>query len=183
MSEVDFFQKTEIEGCYLYKNGLFNDHRGSFTKVFSSEIFKTIGMNISVAEVFFSNSHKNVIRGMHFQAPPHDQVKIVSCLSGHVLDVVLDLRRDSSTFGKAIGIELSDQLEKTVIIPKGCAHGFFSYKDNSIVSYIVETNHEKKADQGVHWNSFGFTWPTSNPTVSDRDLKMVPFSDFKTPFF
>lgn len=179
---TDLFQTTEIDGCFLYKNNLFKDHRGSFTKVFSAETFKSIGMDISVAEVFFSNSHKNVIRGMHFQAPPHDQVKIVSCLTGHVLDVVLDLRPRSTTFGKAIGFELTPFNESTIIIPKGCAHGFYSFEDNSIISYIVETNHDKAADQGVHWNSFGFKWPSADPLISSRDLQMPSFNEFKTPF-
>lgn len=178
----DLFQKTDIEGCYIFKSGLFTDQRGSFSKVFAANAFKSIGMNIPVAEVFFSNSHKNVIRGMHFQAPPHDQAKIVCCLSGRILDVVLDLRQSSKTYGKAIGIELTASNEKTVVIPKGCAHGFYSYEDNSIVSYIVETNHNKVADQGVHWDSFGFHWPVTEPIISGRDLQLPDFKDFATPF-
>jgi dTDP-4-dehydrorhamnose 3,5-epimerase len=179
---TDLFKKTEIEGCYIFKNGIFRDQRGSFSKVFSSESFKSIGMDISIAEVFFSNSLKGVVRGMHFQAPPHEQAKIVSCLSGRVLDVVLDIRKTSSTYGKAIGIELTADNEKTVVIPKGCAHGFYSYEDNSIISYMVETNHNKVADQGILWNSFKFDWPTSNPIISERDRQFLKFQDFKTPF-
>lgn len=180
MSEL--FQKTAIESCYIFKSSLFKDLRGSFTKVFSTAAFQEIGMNIPVAEVFVSNSHQNVLRGMHFQVPPQDQVKIVSCLSGRILDVVLDLRKKSATYGQAFGFELSPAQESTLIIPRGCAHGFYSFEDNSIVSYVVETNHDKAADQGVLWSSFDFEWPAKNPIVSVRDAQLPSLKDFANPF-
>lgn len=180
MSEL--FKKTEIEGCYTFKSSLFQDQRGSFSKIFSTQAFKSLGLDIPVAEVFFSNSKKNVVRGMHFQAPPHDQAKIVSCVFGRVLDVILDLRPDSPTFGKSTGIELTPANETTVFIAKGCAHGFYSYEDDSILCYVVETNHDKQADQGVLWNSFEFKWPTEKVILSERDLQLPSFQNFKNPF-
>jgi len=178
----ELFQSTDIQGCHIYKSSLFKDERGTFTKIFSDEIFKSIGMNIPVSEVFFSTSHENVLRGMHFQAPPHDQVKIVSCLSGRILDVILDLRKSSKTFGKTLSFELNFASEMTLIIPRGCAHGFYAYEDNSIVSYLVETNHNKTADQGIHWDSFGFNWPSGDPIVSSRDQQLPTLRDFVNPF-
>ncbi len=179
---MDLFEDTDIKDCYIFKSHLFKDNRGSFSKIFSTKIFKELGYDIPVAEVFFSNSFKNVIRGMHFQAPPHDQVKVVSCLNGRILDVVLDLRSSSPSYGKSIGIELTATNETTLIIPKGCAHGFYTYEDNSIVGYVVETAHNKQADQGILWNSFGFKWPSENPILSSRDSEFLSFSSSKNLF-
>lgn len=185
-SSAELFTKTEIEGCYTFRNRIFKDQRGSFTKVYAEEVFASVGLEMPVAEVFVSNSHRGVLRGMHFQTPPYDLTKIVSCLCGRILDVVLDLRRNSSTYGKAIGIELSAANEITVIVPVGCAHGFYSYEDNSLVSYVVSQGHNQSADQGLLWNSFGFKWPAeigpSMPIMSDRDLQFPTFADFKSPF-
>ncbi len=178
----EMFQKTEIEGCFVFKSSLFKDKRGSFSKIYSSEIFMSLGLEIPVAEVFFSNSHKNVIRGMHFQSPPHDHAKIVSCVAGRVLDVVLDLRKSSSSYGKAMGTELTALNEMTLFIPKGCAHGFYSYEDNSIICYIVETNHHKDSDKGILWNSFGFQWPQEQVILSERDLEFPTLKNFVNPF-
>lgn len=178
----DLFKKTEIEGCFTFQSRLFKDHRGSFSKIYSQEIYKKMGLDIPVAEVFFSNSNKNVIRGMHFQEPPHDQAKIVSCLSGKILDVVLDLRKSSPSYGRSVGIELSGENGTTVFIPRGCAHGFYAYEDNSVVCYVVETNHNKDADLGVLWDSFGFEWPSRDAILSDRDLQLPAFRSFVNPF-
>ncbi|MGZ3748710.1 MAG: dTDP-4-dehydrorhamnose 3,5-epimerase family protein [Pseudobdellovibrionaceae bacterium] len=176
------FKKTDIEGCFIFKSSLFQDQRGSFTKIYSSDIFKSLGLQMPVAEVFFSNSHKNVVRGMHFQTPPHDHAKIVSCISGRVLDVVLDLRKSSPSYGKSIGTEMTASNETTVYIPKGCAHGFYSYEDNSILCYMVETTHAKDFDKGILWDSFEFEWPSEQVILSPRDLQFPKFQDFVNPF-
>lgn len=178
----DLFKETEIPGCYTFHSGLFKDQRGSFAKIYSQKIFKEMGLDFPIAEVFFSNSNRDVLRGMHFQAPPHDQAKIVNCISGRILDVVLDLRKNSSKYGKAIGLELSGENETTVYIPRGCAHGFYSYEDNSIMCYAVETNHNTVADQGVLWNSFGFQWPSSEVILSARDARFPTLAELSNPF-
>lgn len=178
----ELFEETQIEGCLIFKNRIFEDQRGFFSKVFSEEIFESVGKAMPVAEVYYSNSHKNVLRGMHFQTPPYEHTKVVSCLAGRILDVVLDLRKESKSFGQAISFELTPQNERTVVIPKGCAHGFYSFEDNSLVAYLVETVHNKAADQGVRWDSFGFHWPCKNPIISERDSFFKSFTDFLTPF-
>jgi dTDP-4-dehydrorhamnose 3,5-epimerase len=179
---AELFQPTGIEGCFTFKSGLFQDERGSFSKLYSQRMFQALKLDIPIAEVFFSNSHKGVLRGMHFQTPPHDQVKVVSCLQGRILDVILDLRKSSATFGKSIGLELTAKSETTVVIPRGCAHGFYAYEDNSLVCYMVETNHDKAADQGVAWDSFGFAWPEGEKVLSLRDRQFPGFSNFVNPF-
>lgn len=180
MSEL--FKETAIPGCYTFHSRLFKDQRGSFAKMYSETIFKQMGLNVPIAEVFFSSSNKNVVRGMHFQVPPHDQAKIVNCVLGRILDVVLDLRKSSPSYGKAIGIELTGENETTVCIPRGCAHGFYSYEDNSVVCYAVETSHNKEADQGVLWNSFGFQWPSKDVIMSVRDEQLPKLAEFNNPF-
>jgi len=176
------FKETAIQGCYTFHSRLFKDQRGSFAKIYSQNIFKQMGLDVPIAEVFFSSSNKNVIRGMHFQVPPHDQAKIVNCISGRILDVILDLRKSSSTYGKSIGLELTGENETTVYIPRGCAHGFYSYEDNSIMCYAVETNHNKDADQGILWNSFSFQWPSQNVILSGRDEQFPTLAEFNNPF-
>lgn len=180
MSEL--FKETAIPGCYTFHSRLFKDQRGSFAKIYSEDIFKKMGLNVPIAEVFFSSSNKNVVRGMHFQVPPHDQAKVVNCISGRILDVVLDLRKSSKAYGKAIGIELSGTNETTLYIPRGCAHGFYSYEDNSVMCYAVETNHNKDADQGILWNSFGFQWPSQDVILSGRDGQFPTLAEFNNPF-
>jgi dTDP-4-dehydrorhamnose 3,5-epimerase len=178
----ELFQTTDIAGCFVFKNKIFTDQRGTFTKVFAVEAYRQAGINMSVAEIFFSRSKKDVVRGMHFQTPPYDHGKIVTCLTGRILDVVLDLRKDSGSFGKFLSFDLSAETEGSVIIPRGCAHGFYSYQDNTLVSYAVETGHQASADQGVLWNSFGFRWPTDDVIISDRDKSFPKLSEFKSPF-
>jgi dTDP-4-dehydrorhamnose 3,5-epimerase len=179
---VESLEKTSIDGCFVFKSSCHQDHRGSFFKMYSRDLLKNLGFEIPIAEVFFSESNKNVIRGMHFQTPPHAHIKLVTCLSGRVLDVVLDLRISSPTFKKAISFELSPQSEQVLIIPRGCAHGFYSYENKTILCYAVETGHSKTHDQGVHWNSFGFPWPSSNPLVSERDSQFLTLTEYRSPF-
>lgn len=179
---AELFQPTVIQGCYTFKSSVFRDERGSFSKLYSEQIFKSLGLDIPIAEVFFSNSRKGVLRGMHFQTPPHQQVKVVSCLQGRILDVVLDLRKSSPSYGKSMGLELTAENETTLVIPRGCAHGFYTYEDNSLVCYMVETNHDKASDQGVAWDSFGFAWPEGEKIISIRDRQFATFSNFTNPF-
>lgn len=180
MSEL--FNPTDIPGCFLFQSRVSKDQRGSFSKIYSQQIFREMGLDIPVSEVFYSVSNKGVVRGMHFQVPPFDQGKIVSCLAGTVLDVVLDLRKKSPTFGKSIGMELSGENETTIFVPKGCAHGFYAFEDRTIVSYVVETHHHKDADRGILWNSFGYEWPSDKVILSERDQQFPPLQDFISPF-
>ena len=119
---------------------------------------------------------------MHFQVPPAHHAKIVTCLSGVVLDVILDLRKSSPTFGLVESLELSESNRHFLFIPSGFAHGFLSLTEDSVVHYLTGAEHSPKHDKGIRWNSFGFKWPVSNPVVSDRDSELPLFSDFESPF-
>ena len=119
---------------------------------------------------------------MHFQVPPHDHQKIIYCIRGRVLDVLLDLRKSSPTFGQAVGIELSQQNKHLLFVPKGFAHGFLSLENDSCLVYKTDAVHAPQHDQGIRWDSFGFDWPNVNPLVSGRDLIHTVFADFSSPF-
>lgn len=174
-------RQGDIRDVIFIETNSFCDNRGIFVKTYHQEMFFEMGIRTSFKEEYFSISKKNVIRGMHFQIPPYDQGKIVYCVRGRVLDVVLDLRKDSLTFGKYVTIELSVG-SGIVYIPRGFAHGFLSLEDDSTLCYKVETVYNKDNDSGVLWNSFGFTWPVTSPILSSRDESFVPFNEFITPF-
>ncbi|OYU44405.1 MAG: dTDP-4-dehydrorhamnose 3,5-epimerase, partial [Burkholderiales bacterium PBB4] len=140
------------------------------------------GISMTVREEFFSTSAKGVLRGMHFQVPPHAHQKIIYCLSGRVLDVLLDLRMDSLTYGHSVGIELSAINHHVVYLPAGIAHGFLSQEDNSCLVYKTDAVHAPESDFGLRWDSFGFDWPIEKGIISGRDLNHPLFANFSSPF-
>lgn len=119
---------------------------------------------------------------MHFQMPPHDHAKIVYVTNGSIIDVILDIRNGSPTFGKYFECELSATNGLIIYIPIGCAHGFLSLEDASCVIYSHSTTYMPDSDSGIHYDSFGFNWGINKPIISDRDHKLVAFEDFESPF-
>ncbi|WP_273694895.1 dTDP-4-dehydrorhamnose 3,5-epimerase [Buttiauxella sp. S19-1] len=174
--------ELQIPGCFLIESPKFGDARGSFVKTYHEAIFSELGIDMKIAEEFYSFSKKDVIRGMHFQLPPSDHDKLVYCANGSVLDVFLDIRKDSKTFGQYLAIELSAMNARSLFLPSGIAHGFLSLEDNSLMVYKTSTVHNPIKDAGISWDSFGFEWPVESPIISDRDLKHTSFVNFNTPF-
>jgi len=174
--------ETFMKGLRVLEPNLLEDSRGVFFKTLHKEEFTKLNLPLDWSEEYFSLSHKNVIRGMHFQVPPEAHCKIVSCLKGSVLDVVIDLRKNSETFGKTFATELNDMNRKVLIIPKGCAHGFLSLQDNSLMFYKVSSIYSPECDMGIRWNSIDFEWPTNKPIVSIRDEQHLDFKEFNSPF-
>jgi len=174
--------ETSIKGLLILEPRVFQDQRGKFIKTFNDSFFKEHHLDISIKETYFSLSNKDIIRGMHFQTPPYEHVKIVYVPYGKILDVVLDIRKDSSTYGKYYSIKLSDENTKVLIIPKGLAHGFKSLQDNTNVTYMQTTVYAPENDAGIRYDSFGFDWELSNSELSERDLSFEPFTNFETPF-
>lgn len=172
------FIKTELDGVYIIENKVFEDSRGKFLKIFNKELFLENGIDIEFKESYYSVSKLNVIRGMHFQLPPEDHEKLVYVAKGKVLDVILDLRKNSQSFGKYITIELDDKNGKFIFIPKGLAHGFKSLEDDTIMVYSVATEYSPKYDSGILWNSFGFNWNLNNPIISERDKALEKLEEF-----
>ena len=176
------FEKTNIEDLYLLKNFFHEDNRGSFLKTYNYDYYLKHGINFSPKEFYFSLNKKDVIRGMHYQSPPHDHIKLVTVINGSILDVVLDLRKKSDTYGQYFSTILNSESRKSIIIPRGCAHGFLSLEENSKVLYLQDSTYCKENDLGVLYNSFGFSWGIKYPKISDRDLSFVKFKDFNSPF-
>lgn len=174
--------ETNLQGVYILEPEVFQDERGLLVKPFNKKVFKEKGLTSNFEENYYSISNKNVIRGMHFQTQEHAHAKLVYATQGTILDVVLDLRKDSPTYGKYFSIELSEKNRRAVYLPKGCAHGFLSLKDNSCVVYMQEKERSTENEDGIHFNSFGMDWKVANPIVSKRDQELQNLNEFDSPF-
>lgn len=176
------FKPLPLTGAFIITLPSFEDNRGNFTKAFQHSFFQSEGIDFSLKESYFSNSKKDVIRGMHFQTPPHHHSKIVYCPYGNILDVIIDLRKESSTYGQYAATELSAENHLAYYIPEGFAHGFKALTENAMTYYLVSSEHNKEHDTGIHYDSFGFDWQCPHPVISDRDLSFPTLSEFNSPF-
>jgi dTDP-4-dehydrorhamnose 3,5-epimerase len=176
------FLEQLLPGCYLMSPQWSTDSRGEFIKTFQNSEYRSLGINFDIREEFYSISQENVIRGMHFQMPPHDHEKMVYCTSGSVLDVLLDLRTDG--YGKVACAKISKLNRHIVYIPRGVAHGFLSLEDNTVMIYKTSSEHVPTHDCGIRWDSFGFDWKLNAPPIlSKRDEEgLANFDTFITPF-
>jgi dTDP-4-dehydrorhamnose 3,5-epimerase len=173
---------TKIPGCYRLELFSFQDERGRFLKIYHEPTYKELQIETDWREEFYSFSKKGVLRGMHFQVPPYEHNKLVCCLHGKVLDVVLDLRKGSPTFGEVEFFNLEENDSQAIYIPKGLAHGFLALSDNALVQYKVSSIHQHDSDSGIFWESIPFAWPIGDAIISDRDAAHPLFSDFDSPF-
>jgi dTDP-4-dehydrorhamnose 3,5-epimerase len=177
------FSPTNIPGCFHISPNVSTDNRGNFVKTFHRELFEQQGLETDWREEYYSTSCKGVLRGLHFQLPPHDHAKLVYCTSGEVLDVVLDLRTGSPSYGNHAMFQLNSVDAHMIYIPKGCAHGFYTVSEQATMMYKVSTEYAPDQDAGLLWNSVGISWPDDNPIMSGRDKAFLEFSDFLSPFF
>ncbi len=174
--------ETPIAGCFEIDYVSSTDKRGRFVKTFADGAYREFGLRADWKEEYYSVSARNVMRGMHFQTPPMQYAKLVYCVSGAVLDVVLDLRKASATYGKAASFELSARKANIIYMSEGLAHGFMSLSDESIMQYKVTAVHSPVNDRGILWNSFGFDWPLAQPIISERDQLHPSLDSFESPF-
>jgi dTDP-4-dehydrorhamnose 3,5-epimerase len=175
-------KKTKIPGCFQIEPRIHHDERGAFIKIFHKDIFLKYGLDINFAEEYYSVSYKGVLRGMHFQTPPMDHIKVVHCVSGEVLDAVIDLRKGSPMYGRFEMFNLNSKEGNMIYIPAGLAHGFYVVSDIAILMYKVTTVYSPKNDSGIRWNTLGIPWPNDNPIMSQRDSALVEFCNFVSPF-
>ena len=177
------FLKTEIKDLYIIEPTPFIDNRGKFFRVFCKNELKEINHSKEIVNINLSQTKKKgAIRGMHFQYPPKAEIKIVSCISGSVQDVAIDLRKNSITFLKWYSVVLSAKNMKTFYIPEGFAHGFQTLEDNSEVLYFVTEFYYPKLEGGVVYNDpkINIKWPLEITEISDKD-RQIKFldSDYK----
>ena len=169
----------EIADVLLFEPTAFEDERGFFMETYNEVRYHAAGITERFVQDNVSLSHKGVLRGLHYQAPPHAQGKLVSVLRGRVFDVAVDIRSGSLTFGKHVAVELSQANKKQLWIPPGFAHGFLALEDDTILSYKCTNTYEPPCDRGIAWNDpdLAIPWPITNPIVSEKDQKHPLLSD------
>ncbi len=165
-------KETAIPGCYELTPRILSDERGVFVKTFHEGIFKEHGLTTDWREEYYSVSRRGVLRGLHFQLPPHDHDKLVYCTAGVVLDAVADLRKGSPAYGGHVMLELSAEKGNMLYIPRGLAHGFYVKSEAATMMYKVSSVYAPEHDAGILWNSAGIPWPDENPILSDRDRQL-----------
>lgn len=176
--------KTELEGAFLIKHDVFGDSRGFFMETHNQQKFLEFG----IADVFvqdnLSRSKRGVVRGLHFQLPPYNQAKLVRVITGSVLDIIVDLRKDSKTYGKYIKVELSEENKLSLYVPPSFAHGFSCLKDDTIFSYKCSNYYHKESERTIQWNDsiLNIDWEIDNPVISDKDKVGLSFENFESPF-
>ena len=174
--------ETRFQGVYIIENNLFEDNRGNFQKLFQSSVLQEKGVDFTVGEHFFSTSQKGVIRGMHFQLPPFAQSKLVYVLQGAVKDVIVDLRKGSSTYLKHLSFELKASERKALLIPEGFAHGFQALENHTIMVYLQTKEFNSGSDFGINPFSIDMDWPIKNHVISQKDESLVRLDEFSSPF-
>lgn len=178
------FITTNIEGLLIIEPKVFKDNRGCFFESFQEKLFSQFGINAKFVQDNQSVSSKNVIRGLHLQAPPFAQGKLVRVVHGAALDIAVDIRKQSPTYGKHISVRL-DTVKNTLFwIPEGFAHGFVALEDDTVFVYKTTNYYNKDAEMAIQWNdkTLNINWQTNSPIISEKDNKNCSFADFISPF-
>lgn len=180
------FVETDIQGLILIKPFVAEDLRGSFVKDYSQEVFNQNNFDYDLKEIFYTYSHKGVIRALHFQRVKQ-QAKLVRCVFGKVFDVVVDLRKGSPTFCFWLGFDLNDSNNHEVLVPKGCAHGYLVL-EKSIVSYKCDEKFYPEFDDGIMWDDpdIGVDWPlelvNNKVILAEKDKNLQSFKQFQNTY-
>ena len=167
------FYETELKGAYIIELEKFEDERGFFTRVWDKKIMQDQGLKSDLVQMSFSFSKKKgTLRGMHFQKEPFREVKIVKCIQGKIFDVIIDLRVESKTYKKWIGVELSADIQKMIYVPEGFAHGFQTLEENTHVLYQMSNWFSPEHEKGIRWDDkdFNIKWPITDLIISKKDL-------------
>lgn len=180
------FIKTPIEGLTIIEPKIWEDNRGQFFESYNEQLFKENGIDEKFVQDNQSISCKGALRGLHAQAGPHAQGKLVRVISGSVIDVAVDIRKDSPTFGQTFHIELSEANAKMLWIPVGFLHGFVSLEDHTVFCYKVTGKYDKANEVGVRYNdpTFNIQWPLApeDLILSEKDLQLPLLSEIDNPF-
>lgn len=172
------FKETELKGAYIIELEPVQDERGFFARIFCQKEFEEHGLNPCIVQCNIShNKKKGTLRGMHYQMPPYEEDKIVSCFKGAIYDVIIDLRSNSDTYCQWFDVELSDHNTKMLYVPKGFAHGFQTLEDDTAVFYQMSEFYHPEAAKSVRWNdpAFGIVWPDDIRVISERDRQYPDF--------
>ena len=175
---------TPFADLVLFEVPVFKDERGFFLESYNQKNFENLGIQANFVQDNLSNSKKGVLRGLHFQAPPFAQGKLVRVIRGAVLDVVVDIRQSEPSYGKAYKVLLSENNFLALYIPPGFAHGFVALEENTLFQYKCTNYYNKSAEMGLLWNDpdLGIDWEITEPLLSEKDQDYKAFRDFKTVF-
>ena len=177
---------TEFEGLYILEPSIFEDHRGYFMESYNYKVLNEAGIDYEFVQDNQSKSSYGVLRGLHFQNPPHAQTKLIRAVSGRILDSVVDIRKSSPTYGKHFSIELTADNKKQLLVPRGFAHGFSVLSENAEILYKCDAYYNKESEGGLMFNdpAFKIDWgiPESKVLLSDKDKLYPSFKDFESEF-
>jgi len=170
------FKPTKLKGVYIIDIESKKDERGFFARSFCQKEFSAAGLKLSIKQSSISyNKKRGTLRGLHYQIAPHREAKLVSCIRGAIYDVIVDLRNNSPTYRRWVGVELSEKNHKMLYIPEGFAHGFQTIKDNTIVFYQISEFYHPESARGLRWDDpvLAIKWPVKNLTISPRDKTYI----------
>jgi dTDP-4-dehydrorhamnose 3,5-epimerase len=178
--------KTQIQDLYVIEPSVFEDERGYFLESYNEKEFEQAICKVSFVQDNESKSSKGVLRGLHFQKPPFNQAKLMRCIAGRVLDVAVDIRKGSPTYGKHVAIELSGENKKQVFVPKGFAHGFSVLSKTAVITYKVDNRYAPEYDAGIRFDdeALQIDWrlPPAEVQLSEKDKDLPSFKDLDSPF-
>ena len=175
---------TQLPDVLVVEPRLFEDDRGSFMESYNAQRYAEVGIAAAFVQDNVSRSRQGTLRGLHFQAPPHGQAKLVSVLQGAVYDVAVDLRVGSPTFGEWVGVELTAENRRQLFVPVGFAHGFVVTSETAVFAYKCSSGYAPHAEGAVVWNdpSLAIDWPVDHPALSSKDAAAPHFTDVLSPF-
>ncbi|MGK5091970.1 dTDP-4-dehydrorhamnose 3,5-epimerase [Deltaproteobacteria bacterium TL4] len=179
------FEQTPLAGAYLIEPLIHKDHRGFFLETYKAEIFQKHGIEIEFVQDNHARSEETgVLRGLHFQWPPHAQTKLIRVTHGAIFDVIVDLRKGSSTFAKSFSLELNEQNFMMLFVPAGFAHGYCTLAPGTEVMYKVDDYYAPECENGLIWNDpdIGIQWPVSNPILSEKDQHLPRLRELNSIF-
>lgn len=178
------FRELEIEGALLVRAGLYEDHRGTFSELYRRSAFVEAGIDDEFVQDNRARSEKGVLRGLHFQRPPHAQAKLVRVSRGEVYDVGVDLRSGSPSRGEWIARRLSAEGREMLYLPEGFAHGYCVLSGSAVVEYKTSAEYAPDSEGGIAWDdpALGIPWPVEDPDVSERDASLPRLEDAETGF-
>ena len=180
------FYTTDIPGLLIFEPMIFEDSRGYFFEAYNENVFKKQGIDLRFVQDNQSSSGYGVVRGLHYQLNPHSQTKLIRVLYGNVLDVAVDIRKGSPTFGKYFSVELSAENKKQLFLPPGLAHGFSVLSERAEISYKCDAFYNKGSEAGIHFNDplLQIDWkiPADKILVSEKDMQLPSFADCKNNF-
>lgn len=176
--------ETNLNDALLIQPRIFGDQRGFFFETYQKDRYKKEGMDFHFVQDNLSRSSRGTLRGLHFQVPPYAQGKLVYVLEGEVLDVIVDLRKKSSSFGHSFQVELSAENKKQLWVPPGFAHGFLVLSDSALFAYKCTHYYHQEAEGGILWSDpfLKIKWPIDSPLLSERDRNLPTWENLKSPF-